>query len=108
MHETFDLQDSSAECIATDDPRLTFDGGWYLMVPPLSEPQAPLSHWAIYLSFDTAEPCERERARVAEWDAKNKDAGIHLTHHARSGDLQYEGTLAQCVASDDPRLKEGR
>ena len=36
--------------------------GWYLMVPPLSNPSAPLSKWNLYRSYDTARECEVAKA----------------------------------------------
>jgi len=61
--------------------------GWYLMRPPLphlkahatrTDTAAPLSRWTIIGTFATQKECEAHQANP--WD--------------------------QCVATDDPRLKE--
>jgi len=71
--------------------------GWYLMIPPHSasnqyDDRAPLSHWFVYSSHDTAHECEGAKFLNREG---NKDSG-NAMHHA------FE--QAQCIASDDPRL----
>jgi hypothetical protein len=106
--------------------------GWYLMTPPqatdsqgiaLVRPDfhAPLHQWQKskmgepgkqFEAFDSKEACERYRALSIE-DAKKKlsDAppGIgDMPSVTRNVEWTYFlGTLhIQCVASDDPRLKE--
>ena len=72
--------------------------GWYLMVPPFQRGgvnlDAPLRSWRLFGSYDTANDCEDEHLEMVE---KGK-------HAAPSGHLIME--LAQCIASDDLRLKE--
>jgi len=59
--------------------------GWYLMMLPSTssgriQKGAPLSHWYIFISFETKKECEKAR--------------------------QVSSGLTICVASDDLRLKE--
>jgi hypothetical protein len=72
--------------------------GWYLMVPPFQRGgvnlDAPLRSWRLFGSYDTANDCEDDHLEMVE---KSK-------HAAPSGHLIME--LAQCIASDDLRLKE--
>ena len=85
--------------------------GWYLMLPPDQNPAlpatrditAPISEWVRVGSFDSAVACEAEQQ-------KRVQVYIHLgltTPEAastyRDRTLDYEN--AQCIASDDPRLK---
>ena len=80
--------------------------GWYLLTPPLASvgskwnaatkeydpyTNAPLSQWQTVLTFDTAEECRAELA--------NQNAQIQMN-------CPTCAALAECVASDDPRLKE--
>jgi hypothetical protein len=74
--------------------------GWYLMVPPghnkAVDTNAPLSRWAMFLSFDTAKECERagDKLRAMFRDSPEfKSQGQQLSE------------AVVCVASDDPRLK---
>jgi len=83
--------------------------GWYLMVPPrlLSGSSAisdipPLEQWQILHSFDTAKSCQDGLEVVVKGfkqDANHKpnDAGASWKFQMMSD--------AECIASDDPRLK---
>ena len=73
--------------------------GWYLMAPPhfrndkspfALDRSAPLSRWALINSFDTAAACKAEVRRLM-------DSPIET--------VAAIGDDAQCIASDDPRLK---
>lgn len=103
--------------------------GWYLMVPPDSNDKAAAiatanydySQWETIDSFDSAADCQSVlrgvRGIIAHRLKKNFNVsadvpGIHSAiQHATSEDqlewLKFAvGRLAaQCVASDDPRLK---
>jgi hypothetical protein len=82
--------------------------GWYLMVPPIANTEAqwiteslvaPLSQWSSLQSFDTAKECEDEAAKVKrQVSTKNQGGPVPL--------IQRPFAFAQCVATDDPRLKE--
>jgi len=78
--------------------------GWYLMTPPLIGPNyaikedAPFSQWVIAQTFDTASDCEREKAA--------QKAKI-LPSAGTRGALPYcRDCFLECIATDDPRLKE--
>jgi hypothetical protein len=76
--------------------------GWYLMVPPrnphpfikgdYTDTAAPLSKWAHLASSDSAKECE----------ARKSD---YLKTVAQVPSLAQAALEAECIASDDPRLK---
>ena len=77
--------------------------GWYLMYPPVTSGGkslaiAPLSDWRSRASFDTAQDCETLRLGVRR-DAKD------LSPASGINELDQGIEWAQCVASDDVRLK---
>jgi hypothetical protein len=83
--------------------------GWYLMYPPVtpagkSLTDAPLTEWKSGASFDTAKDCETARAhmRKASKDLRN------ATPRGYQEGLDFAESIGdgQCVATDDPRLKE--
>ena len=92
--------------------------GWYLLVPPpvpkgelsaLERAQAagskflvgaPLSLWAVYDSFDTAAQCRKARDDLR---SKSSVEGRALLKQSAEGQWSL---FAQCIATDDPRLKE--
>lgn len=76
--------------------------GWYLMVPPLSADKqidldAPVPQWEIEESYDSAQECREAKL----W---------HVEHPGSAapgyGALNQRNGYAQCIATDDPRLKE--
>jgi hypothetical protein len=78
--------------------------GWYLMLPPLGggpekvNSDAPLRQWQVIEGFDTAEDCRNTAAY--DWEL--------LLKQVRPPEVvvkQY--TLSTCIATGDPRLKEG-
>lgn len=81
--------------------------GWYLMYPPMtpsnqSLTDRPLAEWKSGASFDTAKDCEATRLRVKKSAKDFKDA--------TEGDAVFRNLAenidsAQCVSTDDPRLK---
>jgi hypothetical protein len=91
--------------------------GWYLMAPPVQEKDgvqynAPIAKWDIQHVFDSAAECDvamqRWRSRAKKvWDALNSKKP--LPHNADL-DLPLEQVnqmgACECIASDDPRLKE--
>ena len=101
--------------------------GWYLMVPPLSgkgvDLSAALSQWEEQAGFDSADSCERARARVWKCGAvlNNADKGDvnsvcdqPMRTRAQAKDKEEESVIASvatqnmsalCVSTDDPRLK---
>ena len=99
--------------------------GWYLMTPPiapgaLDNPQqaqlirasAPLSEWGIVHSFDTADECKAAayRARMEAYRSIVKEFKEHKSVDRNTAEraketVETQDTSAQCIASDDPRLK---
>jgi hypothetical protein len=85
--------------------------GWYLMVPPLTgrpapddlNLDAPLGRWTVYEAFDRAAECEEAKVRADENLLAADQAG-----HPRPAWAHGQITMSQCIASDDPRLKERR
>jgi hypothetical protein len=96
--------------------------GWYLMILPITIGKLPngsvgpkldlsanLSTWETVGAFDSAVGCNQMRLGVVE-KAKEEDLG---TPSASSTDLtplrkllhMTQGLAAQCVSTDDPRLK---
>jgi hypothetical protein len=84
--------------------------GWYLMYPPTTPrpdhrnlTDAPLAEWKSGKSFDTAKECEAARLRVKKSAKELEDAtvGDAVFHN-----LAENIASAQCIDSDDPRLKE--
>jgi hypothetical protein len=78
--------------------------GWYLITPPSTLPpdvsyKAPLRRWHIVRGFDTADDWEDSRSSFFE-DSRQKVALNMLEPAYR--DFMF----AECIASDDPRLKE--
>jgi hypothetical protein len=74
--------------------------GWYLMMPPpLSRSRdrlVPLSRWTTTSSFESKKACEAERDHFSKLDPGAEVAG---------NDPAYQVYDAECVATDDPRLK---
>jgi hypothetical protein len=78
--------------------------GWYLMIPSSTLPSGvaykkPLSKWLIVRAFDTADDCQDFLATFFE-DSRQKQA-LNLLEPA-----YRDYMFAECVATDDPRLKQ--
>jgi hypothetical protein len=78
--------------------------GWYLMIPSSTLPtgvayKEPLSKWQIVRGFDTADDCQDFLGTFFE-ESQQKRA-LNLLEPANRDYM-----FAECVASDDPRLKE--
>ncbi|HXK06920.1 MAG TPA: hypothetical protein VMS37_31285 [Verrucomicrobiae bacterium] len=91
--------------------------GWYLMLPPATGqngiPQlvinAPIAHWTVAQSFDSSKECEKELdLRRTKFEKIYKKS-----NHDNVGEEFWSGLYlaaadsAECVATDDPRLREG-
>jgi hypothetical protein len=78
--------------------------GWYLMTPPLRSPggelapEAPLSKWRSPHAYDSARECERAKEAYVK-SAKRGE------QQASDRGFSAAILLAQCIASDDPRLR---
>ena len=90
--------------------------GWYLMVPPILTPKDDQPYldekieyrsWKIIHTFATQDDCESVRDHVAKYARRGevtifpnyvpmRDTGLSL---AQEEDME-------CIATDDPRLKE--
>jgi hypothetical protein len=84
--------------------------GWYLMVPPpvihSSVPvdtDAPLSKWGIFSAHDSAADCEQTLVAFYKL-AKTELVANPADERYRIRFYQLESS--QCIANDDPRLKE--
>jgi len=80
---------------------------WYLMLPPVGggklAERAPISQWQIAARFDSAADCAVKKAQfMSESEKLKADPGESVKLFARME------SLAQCVDSDDPRLKGGQ
>ena len=77
--------------------------GWYLMVPPaLSHGPKdgqiePLPYWSMAGAFEVEKDCDAERLRLSKF---NPNLG---SYRGLPPEEIYD---VQCVATDDPRLKE--
>jgi hypothetical protein len=84
--------------------------GWYLLLPPLVnapykvDTEAPLASWKVYQTFDTRDECDK--SRLAE-QAKYKHTASAPVGTIKKGSRAFalQMTFAQCISSDDPRLK---
>ena len=79
--------------------------GWYLIVPPLTsrEPRAvdikaPFSTWEAQSLFETQQGCLEAKSDIVDRVARKALA----TASANT----CQDCYAQCIATDDPRLKE--
>ncbi len=87
--------------------------GWYLLMPPMGKLGGdvllyePLSQWAHEGAYDTAAACEAARASAITDAQKILDLPNQGPYIATVRQQQYNATASeQCIASDDPRLKE--
>jgi hypothetical protein len=90
--------------------------GWYLMVPPLVEPdkravdhQAPLGAWLMMKSFDSASGCQRTMEAMQSAPPKPETHIEGLTEDQRRTAAKVAKDWMDsmlCVSTDDPRLKE--
>lgn len=103
-------------CVASDDPRLKEDAkqtakphpiagstlaGWYLIVPTTSKPtdlNAPLSQWKIWERYESSSDAK------CKYDLQGLREVLKLNLKIESPGKEAF-LAAQCIASDDPRLK---
>jgi hypothetical protein len=88
--------------------------GWYLMVPPqLVSPghetanvdaAVPLNKWTVWQAFDTAIECESQLETLKEGALQRTQTGQSREFMQKLLDNQF--FRGQCIATDDPRLKE--
>jgi hypothetical protein len=92
--------------------------GWYLAAPPImSDPEptgphngpesaalmAPLGFWFKYGEFDSAAECKDEE--LYRWRMGAREFAKKPTS-AEDRAVAFRNAQVQCIASDDPRLKE--
>ncbi len=84
--------------------------GWYLMTPPplvpprgevLVDALAPLSNWRVFHAYDSAKQCEQQHSAMFD-EAKGHQNSTDASERA----VFQMAMSAQCIATDDPRLKE--
>jgi hypothetical protein len=80
--------------------------GWYLMAPPPVgggiKTTAPLAQWRVVAAFDSADKCnDRQKLDLEEAHEKAR-----TTEDSREREAALVMIQCQCIASDDPRLKE--
>ncbi len=94
--------------------------GWYLLIPPVFSPMggnprssndlaAPLNRWDIWgRPFDSAASCTKEKERLrTEAPRRLKFAHEHPDQDPNGNIVAVAEAwqFAECVATDDPRLK---
>jgi hypothetical protein len=83
--------------------------GWYLMAPPTGVDNKlhidwPLRLWDQIGSYDDAKQCHAGKIRMEQGlDSPEIKAGMHPIMRIW---LKRKIDQSQCIASDDPRLKE--
>jgi hypothetical protein len=78
--------------------------GWYLMAPAPEDLSAPISRWDIVTSYDSATACEKQRMSTV--DRMQKAIDDEFAHHEPIAGGAQAFAHEQCIATDDPRLKE--
>jgi hypothetical protein len=81
--------------------------GWYLMLPPISpsgvDSSAPLSRWTVYKDYDSIHLCVAGETQLRERGEREPNLTPALQFPRRQLE---QFASADCIASDDPRLKE--
>jgi hypothetical protein len=95
--------------------------GWYLMIPPIEfesqaitsnvhvSSDAPFSKWEMSGSFDTAKECDAARLAIGSpSDSRHELSGGNDAAKAvhEKAYIEIAKGNSQCIATDDPRLKE--
>jgi len=86
--------------------------GWYLMLPPTAKGKlnlrAPLSEWEMGIPYDQADQCLAAIREIANGPRPfvPVDADAKERQRLHELDQRIERIAhAQCIATDDPRLK---
>ena len=79
--------------------------GWYLMVLPTDnanhiDPLVPWPKWVVLRAFDTAAACDEAQDQL-----RYRVSRLNLRVPVASA-ASEAAEFSQCIASDDPRLKE--
>jgi hypothetical protein len=83
--------------------------GWYLITAPLTDDSradlgAPLSTWHVWRRFDSVQECEKMRKTVRGAGEPAESSEQYRSPESVEPKLGLRA--AQCIATDDPRLKE--
>ena len=93
--------------------------GWYLLIPPVFSPMgsnprssndltAPLNRWDIWgQPFNSEESCSKEKQRLQSEVPRRLEFAREHPDQDPNGNIvavAQAWQLAECVASDDPRL----
>jgi hypothetical protein len=98
---------------------------WYLMAPPKTvrdgktlaglDMSAPLSSWQVSFTFNNHDDCEKARAGLVKLGERllkdaPSDAPTRVDNRPETSrwSAGYGHLYGQCIASDDPRLKESK
>jgi hypothetical protein len=75
--------------------------GWYLLMPPKNNPEAPLGQWeVISIMYESRSECESLRTNAIQgWLILQDDL------HPSAAELNSYVHASRCVSADDPRLK---
>jgi hypothetical protein len=75
--------------------------GWYLLMPPKNDPEAPLGQWEVIgVTYDSRSQCESLRTDAIQgWLILQDDL------HPSAAELNGYVRASRCVSADDPRLK---
>ncbi len=74
---------------------------WYLMIPPLAQPQVSFNHWQVIESFDNVDQCEQERK---DFKTHPPEAPLDLNHQYEIDEWYQRVELAICLSAADPFL----
>jgi hypothetical protein len=86
--------------------------GWYLMMPPpygsKTNPRtAPLRQWTVFGRYDSARECSDERTKMMRVQSMALLSDLaEGVSDANRPSLSLDFKHAQCIASDDSRLKK--
>ena len=86
--------------------------GWCLMKPPTywskTNPRtAPLRQWTVFGRYDSARGCSDERTKMIRMESMALLSYLaEGAFDANRSSLTLDFKHAQCIAADDPRLKE--
>jgi hypothetical protein len=73
---------------------------WYLMAPQVNLPSSKISEWIHLETYDSSRECETGLAKMIK--AADATAATKMNDPAIGFAISFH--LAECIASDDPRL----
>ena len=94
--------------------------GWYLIVPPVYDFQGnivigirrPTRDWKVARTYDSAEQCRSEMRHLVETGAPSTPQVFALPLNGLGADATAIGQVlirhSNCIASDDPSLKQNK